>query len=108
MRWHTAGNTGEYEYDVLPKMYTDTSFISSPKFIQIHNLTPHSLLAACNDLKEINICAKLDKSPTADVDQSYNIMYQEIHKVMNKYTTMRTVKFAKHKHKKPTGSPMAS
>ena len=27
-------------------------------------------------------------------------MYQEIHKVMNKYTTMRTVKFAKHKHKK--------
>ena len=49
---------------------------SSPKCIQIHNLTPHSLLAACNDLKEINICAKLDKSPTADVDQNYNIMYQ--------------------------------
>ena len=73
---------------------------SSPTFIQIHNLTPHSLLAACNDLKEINICGKLDKSPTADVDQNYNIMYQEIHKVMNKYTTMRTVKFAKHKHKK--------
>ena len=71
----------------------------SPKCIQIHNLTPHSLLAACNDLKEINICAKLDKSPTADVDQNYNIMYQEIHKVMNKYTTMRTVKFAKHKRK---------
>ena len=73
---------------------------SSPKFIQIHNLTPHSLLSACNDLKEIDICAKLDKSPTADVDQNYNIMYQEIHTVMNKYTTMRTVKFAKHKHKK--------
>ena len=73
---------------------------SSPTFIPLHNLTPHSLLAACNDLKEINICAKLDKSPTADADQNYNIMYQEIHKVMNKYTTMRTVKFAKHKHKK--------
>ena len=29
--------------------------ISSPKCIQIHNLTPHSLLAACNDLKEIHI-----------------------------------------------------
>ena len=81
---------------------------SSPTFIQIHNLTPHSLLAACNDLKEINMCTKLDKSPTADVDQNYNIMYQEIHKVMNKYTTMRTDKFAKRKHKKLNGSPMAS
>ena len=27
-------------------------------------------------------------------------MYQEIHKVINKYTTVRTVKFAKHKYKK--------
>ena len=81
---------------------------SSPTFIQIHNLTPQSLLTVSNDLKEINIYTKLDKSPTADVDQNYNIMYQEIHKVINKYTTMRTVKFAKHKHKKLTGSHMAS
>ena len=73
---------------------------SSPKCVQIHNLTPQSLLTVSNDLKEINIYTKLDKSPTADVDQNYNIMYQEIHKVINKYTTMRTVKFAKHKHKK--------
>ena len=28
---------------------------SSPKFIQIHNLTPQSLLTVSNDLKEINI-----------------------------------------------------
>ena len=72
---------------------------SSPNFIQIHNLTPHSLLAASNDLNEINICKKLYKSPTADVDQNYNINYEEIHKVLTKYTTVRTVKFAKHKHK---------
>ena len=52
------------------------------------------------NLKELNICTQLDKSPTADVDQHYNITYQEIHKVINKYTTMRTVKFTKPKHKK--------
>ena len=50
---------------------------SPPKCIQIHNLTQHSLLAASNDLKEINICTKLDKSPTADVNQNYIIIYQE-------------------------------
>ena len=75
---------------------------SPRKCIQIHNLTQHSLLAASNDLKEINICTKLDKSPTADVNQNYNIIYQEIHTVVKKYTTMRTVKFVKHK--KVTGS----
>ena len=36
----------------------------------------------------------------ADVDQNYNVMYQDIHNVKNKYSTMRTVKCVKHKHKK--------
>ena len=45
-------------------------------------------------------CTIFDKSPTADVDQNYNIMYQDIHNVINKYSTMRTVKCVKHKHKK--------
>ena len=74
---------------------------SPPKLIQIYNLTQHSLLAASKELKEINLCTKLDKSPMADTDENYDIMYQDIQKVMNKYTTTRTVKYDKHKHKKP-------
>ena len=77
---------------------------SPPKLIQIYNLTQHSLLAASKELKEINLCTKLDKSPMADADENYNIMYQDIQKVMNKYTTTRTVKYDKHKHKKRNGS----
>ena len=37
----------------------------------------------------------------ADADENYNTFYQEIQKVMNKYTPTRTVKYDKHKHKKP-------
>ena len=40
----------------------------------------------------------------ADVDENDNTMYQEIQKVMKKYTTTRTVKYAKHKDKKLNGS----
>ena len=56
----------------LPILFIDIHIIrrSQPTFIQIHNLTQQSLLAASNDLKEIHICTKVDKTPTAEVNQN--------------------------------------
>ena len=71
-----------------------------PKRVHIKHITQLGLFAAAKDMEEMNLCAKLDKSPMANVNQNYNKLYQEIHKVVNQHTITRTVKFNKHKHKK--------
>ena len=70
----------------------------SKKCIHIKHTTQLGLLAAANDMEGRNLCAKLDQSPMADVNQNYNKLYQEIHKVVNQHTITRTVKCNKHKY----------
>ena len=62
-----------------------------PTCVHIKHITQLGLLAATNDMEEMNLCAKLDQSPMADVNQNYNKLYQEIHKVVNQHTITRTV-----------------
>ena len=77
-----------------------------PKCVHIKHITQLGLLATANDMEEMNLRAKLDQSPMADVNQNYNKLYQEIHKGVDQNTITRTVRFNKHKHKKVTGSHM--
>ena len=65
----------------------------------IKKLTQHALLNIHNDLEENNIYEKLEKSLTADVNQNYNIMHQEIYDTIEKHTLKKIVKSNRHKHK---------
>ena len=46
-----------------------------------------------------NIHGQLDQSPSADVNSNYDIMFNEIHRVVEKHTSSKTVKFNKYKPK---------
>ena len=47
-----------------------------PKRVHIKHITQLGLLAAAKDMEEMNLCAKLDQSPMANVNQNYNKLYQ--------------------------------
>ena len=47
-----------------------------------------------------NIHGQLDKSPSADINSNYDIMFNEIHRVVEKHVSSKTVKFNQYKHKK--------
>ena len=46
-----------------------------------------------------NIHGQLDQSPSADINSNYDIMFNEIHRVVEKHISSKTVKFNKYKHK---------
>ena len=46
-----------------------------------------------------NIHEQLDLSPSADVNSNYDIMFNEIHRVVEKHISSKTVKFNQYKHK---------
>ena len=52
-----------------------------------------------------NIHGQLDQSPSADVNSSYDIMFTEIHGVVEKHISSKTVKFNKYKRKKSKWIP---
>ena len=47
-----------------------------------------------------NIHGQLDQSPSADVNSNYDIMFNEMHRVVEKHISSKTVKFNKYKHTK--------
>ena len=47
-----------------------------------------------------NIHEQLDQSPSADVNSNYDIMFNEIHRVVEKHISSKTVKFNQYKHNK--------
>ena len=61
-------------------MFIETHAIKKnpPKCVQITHITLLGLLAAGNDMEEMNFCAKLDQSLMADVNHFYNNLYKEI------------------------------
>ena len=44
-----------------------------------------------NDLMMTNIHGQLDKSPSADVYSNYDVMFNEIHSVVEKHISSKTV-----------------
>ena len=47
-----------------------------------------------------NIHGQLDQSPSADVNSNYDMMFNEIHRVVEKHISSKTVKFNKYKTQK--------
>ena len=66
---------------------------------KIKIITQNALLNIKNDLMMTNIHGQLDQSPSADVNSNYDIMFNEIHRVVEKHISSKTVKFNKFKHK---------
>ena len=72
----------------------------NPKYIRIRTNKPNSQE---NFLQEINsslLYEKLDKNPTANPAENYQIMEKICKQALNNHFPSKTVKYNKHKHKK--------
>ena len=47
-----------------------------------------------------NIHGQIDISPSADVNSNYDIVFNEIHRAVEKQISCKTIKFNKYKHTK--------
>ena len=72
----------------------------TPNLVKLKIITQNALLNIKNDLMMTNIHEQLDQSPSADVNSNYDIMFNEIHRVVDKHISSKTVKFNKYKHTK--------
>ena len=72
----------------------------TPNLVTLKIITENALLNTKNDLMMTNIHGQLDQSPSADVNSNYDIMFNEIHRVVEKHISSKTVKLNKYKHKK--------
>ena len=71
----------------------------TPNLVKLKIITQNALLNIKNDLMMTNIHGQLDQSPSADVNSNYDIMFNGIHRVVDKHISSKTVKFNKYKHK---------
>ena len=78
----------------------ETKKTHTPNLVKLKVITQDALFIIQNDLMMTNIHWQLDQSPSADVNSNYDIMFNEIHRVVEKHISSKTVKFNKYKHKK--------
>ena len=81
-------------------LHAETKKTHTPNLVKLKVITQDALFNIQNDLMMTNIHEKLDKSPSADVNSNYDIMFNEIHRVVEKHISSKTVKFNKYKHNK--------
>ena len=78
----------------------ETKKSHTPNLVKLKVITQDALFNIQNDLMMTNIHDQLDQSPSADVNSNYDIMFNEIQRVVEKHISSKTVKFNKYKHKK--------
>ena len=78
----------------------ETKKTHTPNLVKLKVITQDALFNIQNDLMMTNIHEQLDQSPSADVNSNYDIMFNEIQRVVEKHISSKTVKFNKYKHKK--------
>ena len=72
------------------------------KFIEINIQNKKAMLKVKEDSISTKIYEKVEISATADTNNNYNIILDEINQAKNKYMMSKLVKFNKYKHKKST------
>ena len=78
----------------------ETKKTHTPNLVKLKIITQNALLNIKNDLMMTNIRGQLDQSSSADVNSNYDIMFNEIHWVVEKHISSKIVKFNKYKQKK--------
>ena len=63
----------------------ETKKTHTPNLVKLKVITQDALFNIQNDLMMTNINEQLDQSPSADVNSNYDIMFNEIHRVMEKH-----------------------
>ena len=74
--------------------------IRVPKFIEIEKNDPRSIQNFVDELEELNIYDKLQKSVNSDPEENYDIMLKLLSTAKEKHLPKKMVKFDKRKHKK--------
>ena len=77
--------------------------IRVPKFIEIDKNDPRSIQNFVDELEELNIYDKLQKSVISDPEENYDIMLKVLSTAKGKHLQKKMVKFDKRKHKKLSG-----
>ena len=57
----------------------------TPNLVKPKIITQNALLNIKNDLMVTNIHGQLDQSPSADLNSNYDIIFNEIHRVVEKH-----------------------
>ena len=63
----------------------ETKKTHTPNLVKLKVITQDALFNIQNDLMMTNIHEQLDQSPSADVNSNYDIMFNEIHRVVEKH-----------------------
>ena len=63
----------------------ETKETHTPNLVKLKIITHNALLNIKNDLMMTNIHGQLDQSPSADVNSNYDIMFNEIHRIVEKH-----------------------
>ena len=71
----------------------------TPNLVKLKIITQNALLNMKNDLMMTNIHGQLDQSPSADVYSNYDMIFNEIHRVVEKHISSKTLKCNTFKHK---------
>ena len=72
----------------------------NPKYICIRTKEPNSQQKFLQDIKSSHLYDKLDKNPTANPTENYQIMEKICTQALNNNFPSKVVKYNKHKHKK--------
>ena len=70
-----------------------------PKFVKINVLNDDAVKVK-NEIKSYDTYNKLNKSPNADTNLNYDIIFNDIVSAKDKHMPTKMVKFNKYKHKK--------
>ena len=62
----------------------ETKKTHTPNLVKLKVITQDALFNIQNDLMMTNIHEQLDQSPSADVNSNYDIMFNEIHRAVEK------------------------
>ena len=83
-------------------MHNTLKIHDPPKYVKINTLNIEAMENVKLKIKSDDVYDRINKSPSADQNFNYDILYEEIICAKNKNMPNKLAKFNKYKHKKLT------